>query len=198
MQKLRQPLAFIFFPFDPKHCSWSDGKEQCADLHIWNWSPVQLSSRTPENYYVLCINSMGNQTERKIVRSQPKQFGKHCWKEYGSWVLPTAKLLLPSSGFLPQMLDFDPHLQFKGKQTVKSCDFLSHWLYCSAMGATRWGICSAGKISHDFLVALKTLPAKDHQVVWVQDKPQMYRKKKVYGTADTTAAGDDLSLDHIL
>ncbi|KAM9826714.1 trans-1,2-dihydrobenzene-1,2-diol dehydrogenase-like [Syngnathus typhle] len=29
--------------------------------------------------------------------------------------------------------------------------------------ATRWGICSAGKISHDFLVALKTLPVKDHQ-----------------------------------
>lgn len=27
-----------------------------------------------------------------------------------------------------------------------------------------WGICSAGKISHDFIVALKTLPA-DHKVV---------------------------------
>ncbi|KAM6943518.1 trans-1,2-dihydrobenzene-1,2-diol dehydrogenase [Xenentodon cancila] len=33
--------------------------------------------------------------------------------------------------------------------------------------ATRWGICSAGKISHDFTVALKTLPAEDHQVVAV-------------------------------
>lgn len=30
--------------------------------------------------------------------------------------------------------------------------------------ATKWGICSAGKISHDFVVALKTLPAEDHQV----------------------------------
>lgn len=30
--------------------------------------------------------------------------------------------------------------------------------------ATRWGICSAGKISHDFLVALRTLPSADHQV----------------------------------
>ncbi|XP_029441613.1 trans-1,2-dihydrobenzene-1,2-diol dehydrogenase [Rhinatrema bivittatum] len=33
--------------------------------------------------------------------------------------------------------------------------------------ATRWGICSVGKISHDFLVALKTLPAQDHQAVAV-------------------------------
>lgn len=34
--------------------------------------------------------------------------------------------------------------------------------------ATRWGICSAGKISHDFTVALKTLPAEDHQVLLVE------------------------------
>lgn len=33
--------------------------------------------------------------------------------------------------------------------------------------ATRWGICSTGKISHDFTVALKSLPTKDHQVVAV-------------------------------
>ncbi|XP_055010961.1 LOW QUALITY PROTEIN: trans-1,2-dihydrobenzene-1,2-diol dehydrogenase-like [Boleophthalmus pectinirostris] len=33
--------------------------------------------------------------------------------------------------------------------------------------ATKWGICSAGKISHDFTVALKTLPPEDHQVVAV-------------------------------
>jgi len=31
--------------------------------------------------------------------------------------------------------------------------------------ATRWGICSSGRISHDFTVALKTLPPEDHQVV---------------------------------
>ena len=30
--------------------------------------------------------------------------------------------------------------------------------------ATRWGICSAAKISHDFTVAMKTLPPADHQV----------------------------------
>ncbi|XP_057711182.1 trans-1,2-dihydrobenzene-1,2-diol dehydrogenase-like isoform X1 [Corythoichthys intestinalis] len=33
--------------------------------------------------------------------------------------------------------------------------------------ATRWGICSAGKISHDFMVAMKTLPPEDHQAVAV-------------------------------
>lgn len=30
--------------------------------------------------------------------------------------------------------------------------------------ATRWGICAAGKISHDFTVGLKSLPPGDHQV----------------------------------
>jgi dihydrodiol dehydrogenase / D-xylose 1-dehydrogenase (NADP) len=31
--------------------------------------------------------------------------------------------------------------------------------------ATRWGIASAGKISHDFVTALSTLPPEEHQVV---------------------------------
>ena len=31
--------------------------------------------------------------------------------------------------------------------------------------ALRWGICSAGKISHDFVVGLKTLPETSHKVV---------------------------------
>lgn len=35
------------------------------------------------------------------------------------------------------------------------------------MAALRWGICSAGKISHDFVVGLKALPGTDHQVVAV-------------------------------
>jgi len=35
------------------------------------------------------------------------------------------------------------------------------------MGPLRWGICSAGKISHDFVVGLKALPEADHQVVAV-------------------------------
>ncbi|KAM9272157.1 trans-1,2-dihydrobenzene-1,2-diol dehydrogenase [Cariama cristata] len=32
---------------------------------------------------------------------------------------------------------------------------------------TRWGICSAGRISHDFVVALKTLPPEEHLAVAV-------------------------------
>ncbi|KAL8176817.1 UNVERIFIED_CONTAM: hypothetical protein K2H54_038989 [Gekko kuhli] len=38
------------------------------------------------------------------------------------------------------------------------------------MGPLRWGICSAGKISHDFLVALKTLPPEDHKVVAIASR----------------------------
>lgn len=45
-----------------------------------------------------------------------------------------------------------------------------HALSPLAMGSIRWGICSAGKISHDFVVALKTLPPEDHQVVWRKRK----------------------------
>ncbi|XP_031842110.1 trans-1,2-dihydrobenzene-1,2-diol dehydrogenase isoform X2 [Nomia melanderi] len=36
--------------------------------------------------------------------------------------------------------------------------------------ATRWGIASAGKISHDFVSALRTLPASEHEVVAVAAK----------------------------
>ena len=31
----------------------------------------------------------------------------------------------------------------------------------------RWGICGAGKISHDFVVGLKTRPTAEHSVVAV-------------------------------
>ena len=33
--------------------------------------------------------------------------------------------------------------------------------------ATRWGIVSAGKISHDFSTALATLPTTEHHIVAV-------------------------------
>lgn len=36
--------------------------------------------------------------------------------------------------------------------------------------ATRWGILSAGKISHDFTVGLSTLPKSEHTVVAVAAK----------------------------
>ncbi|XP_028999305.1 trans-1,2-dihydrobenzene-1,2-diol dehydrogenase-like [Betta splendens] len=55
--------------------------------------------------------------------------------------------------------------------------------------ATRWGICGAGKISHDFAVALKTLPAEEHQVVAVaarklkdaQEFAQRHNIPRAYG-----------------
>uniref|UniRef100_A0A8C3AKZ8 Dihydrodiol dehydrogenase, tandem duplicate 1 n=1 Tax=Cyclopterus lumpus TaxID=8103 RepID=A0A8C3AKZ8_CYCLU len=36
--------------------------------------------------------------------------------------------------------------------------------------ATRWGLYGAGKISHDFSVAMKTLPPGDHQVLWIASR----------------------------
>ncbi|XP_049574444.1 trans-1,2-dihydrobenzene-1,2-diol dehydrogenase-like isoform X1 [Syngnathus scovelli] len=61
--------------------------------------------------------------------------------------------------------------------------------------ATRWGICSAGKISHDFLVALKTLPAKDHQAVAVAARSledakkfgKMHNIPRAYGSYEELA-----------
>ncbi|KAK2894390.1 hypothetical protein QQF64_012782 [Cirrhinus molitorella] len=43
--------------------------------------------------------------------------------------------------------------------------------------ATRWGICGAGCISHDFCVALKTLSPKDHQLVAVAARSLESAKK---------------------
>ncbi|XP_016141204.1 trans-1,2-dihydrobenzene-1,2-diol dehydrogenase [Sinocyclocheilus grahami] len=56
--------------------------------------------------------------------------------------------------------------------------------------ATRWGICGAGNISHDFCVALKTLSHEDHQIVAVAarslERAEKFAKThgipKAYGT----------------
>ncbi|KAL4613215.1 trans-1,2-dihydrobenzene-1,2-diol dehydrogenase-like [Arapaima gigas] len=61
--------------------------------------------------------------------------------------------------------------------------------------ATKWGICTAGKISHDFTVALKTLPPEDHQVVAVaarklQDAQEFAKKFSIphaYGSYEELA-----------
>ncbi|KAM6943517.1 LOW QUALITY PROTEIN: dihydrodiol dehydrogenase, tandem duplicate 1 [Xenentodon cancila] len=36
--------------------------------------------------------------------------------------------------------------------------------------ATRWELCGAGKISHDFSVAIKTLPPEDHQIAAIASR----------------------------
>ncbi|XP_026233422.1 trans-1,2-dihydrobenzene-1,2-diol dehydrogenase [Anabas testudineus] len=71
--------------------------------------------------------------------------------------------------------------------------------------ATRWGICSAGKISHDFTVALKTLPAEDHQVVAVAarklEDAQEFAKKhnisRAYGSYEELARDPDIDVVYI-
>lgn len=71
--------------------------------------------------------------------------------------------------------------------------------------ATRWGICSAGKIGHDFTVALKSLPAEDHQVVAVAarklEDAQEFAKKhsisRAYGSYEELARDPDVDVVYI-
>lgn len=66
--------------------------------------------------------------------------------------------------------------------------------------ATRWGIVSAGKISHDFVTALRTLPANEHDVVAIaarqlsraQDFAKLHEIKKAYDDYAKLAQDDDI------
>lgn len=71
--------------------------------------------------------------------------------------------------------------------------------------ATRWGICSAGKISHDFSVALRTLASEDHQIVAVaardlQHAEEFARKHSIpraYGSYDELAKDPDVDVVYV-
>ncbi|KAM9113395.1 trans-1,2-dihydrobenzene-1,2-diol dehydrogenase [Pangshura tecta] len=71
--------------------------------------------------------------------------------------------------------------------------------------ATRWGICSAGKISHDFLVALKTLPATEHQAVAIAardlSRAQDYARKqgipRAYGSYEELARDPNVDVVYV-
>ncbi|XP_061733533.1 trans-1,2-dihydrobenzene-1,2-diol dehydrogenase-like isoform X1 [Nerophis ophidion] len=71
--------------------------------------------------------------------------------------------------------------------------------------ATRWGICSAGKISHDFMVAMKTLPPEDHQAVAVAarrlDDAKQFAKThgipRAYGTYEELAKDPNIDVIYI-
>lgn len=71
--------------------------------------------------------------------------------------------------------------------------------------ATRWGICSAGKISNDFVVALQTLPAQDHQAVAVaardlnraKEFAQSHNIPKAYGTYEELAKDPDIDIVYV-
>jgi dihydrodiol dehydrogenase / D-xylose 1-dehydrogenase (NADP) len=66
--------------------------------------------------------------------------------------------------------------------------------------ATRWGIASAGKISHDFVTALSTLPSEEHRLVAVAaqqlDRAQTFATEhnipKAYGSYEELAKDPDV------
>jgi hypothetical protein len=45
--------------------------------------------------------------------------------------------------------------------------------------ATKWGVLSAGKISHDFVGAVRSLPESDHQVSDIQKYFDIIFKNKI-------------------
>uniref|UniRef100_A0A8C3MK78 Trans-1,2-dihydrobenzene-1,2-diol dehydrogenase n=1 Tax=Geospiza parvula TaxID=87175 RepID=A0A8C3MK78_GEOPR len=65
----------------------------------------------------------------------------------------------------------------------------------SRPGPTRWGICSAGAISHDFVLALRTLPPEEHTVAAVaardlgraRDFAQHFGVPRAYGSYEELA-----------
>ena len=67
--------------------------------------------------------------------------------------------------------------------------------------ALRWGICSAGKISHDFVVGVKALPEKDHKVVAVAARSvessskfsQTHSIPRYYGTYEELANDSEVA-----
>ncbi|KAM9765601.1 trans-1,2-dihydrobenzene-1,2-diol dehydrogenase-like [Menidia menidia] len=71
--------------------------------------------------------------------------------------------------------------------------------------ATRWGVCSAGRISHDFSVALKTLPVEDHQVLAVaarkledaQEFAQKHSISRSYGSYEELARDPDIDVVYV-
>lgn len=67
----------------------------------------------------------------------------------------------------------------------------------AATMATRWGICSAGKISHDFCVALKSLPSEEHQVVAVAARDLLHAQAFAvkHGIARAYGSYEDLAKD---
>ena len=71
--------------------------------------------------------------------------------------------------------------------------------------ALRWGICSAGKICHDFVVSLKTLPESDHRVVAVGARSLEDAKKfaathsipRAYGSYEEVAADTEVDVVYV-
>ena len=64
----------------------------------------------------------------------------------------------------------------------------------------RWGVCGAGKISHDFIVGLKTRPTTEHSVVAVSARSigsaaefaALHRIDRYYGSYEELAQDDEV------
>jgi len=71
--------------------------------------------------------------------------------------------------------------------------------------ATRWGVCGAGKISHDFSVAMKTLPPGDHQIAAIAarslERAQEFAGKhgipRAYGSYEELASDPDIDVVYL-
>ncbi|XP_066558005.1 trans-1,2-dihydrobenzene-1,2-diol dehydrogenase isoform X2 [Amia ocellicauda] len=71
--------------------------------------------------------------------------------------------------------------------------------------ATRWGICGAGKISNDFIVALKTLPPEEHQIVAVAARDWMHAQqfarkhgiRRAYGSYEALTKDEDIDVVYV-
>lgn len=71
--------------------------------------------------------------------------------------------------------------------------------------ATRWGLCGAGKISHDFSVAMKTLSPEDHQITVIasrsleraKDLGKKHGIPKAYGSYEELAKDPDVDIVYV-
>lgn len=69
----------------------------------------------------------------------------------------------------------------------------------------RWGIAGAGKISHDFTTALRTLPANEHEVIAVaarqlsraQDFANLHKIQKTYDDYEKLGSDKDIDIVYI-
>jgi dihydrodiol dehydrogenase / D-xylose 1-dehydrogenase (NADP) len=70
------------------------------------------------------------------------------------------------------------------------------------MTILRWGIASAGNISHDFVTALRSLPADEHDIVAVaarqllraQEFAELHEIKKAYDDYEKLGLDKDIGI----
>lgn len=75
----------------------------------------------------------------------------------------------------------------------------------SESGFTRWGIFGASKIAHDFAIALKTLPEKEHKIVAVaarsleraSDFANRHTIEKAYGSYEDLARDENVEVVYV-